>query len=172
MRRDLRTGRAYLHDLDIVKILSLPTMDSLVKKPSWDFSFGLKTADELAPKDPWNANYAGARIGSGASFKMPLVPWRQTNYALLDADAGTGQIFRNSYRLGGGARVGTVADITPRWRVTLESSAFGYFLGDTRPDIGAKFESQTDLTKSMALRINAERNGPEKQAGLNLLFYY
>jgi hypothetical protein len=172
MRRDLRTGRVYLHDLDLVKILSIPPFDPLAKKLAWDLDWGIKTADELAPKDPWNANYAGLRIGSGPSFKMPLIPWRQTAYALLDADAGSGQVFRNLYRLGGGARVGTVADFTAHWRVTLESSAFGYFLGDTRPDIGARLESQTDLTKSLALRLKAERYGPDKQAGINLLFYY
>ena len=172
LRRDLRTGRAYLHNLDLVKILAVPPFDPIARKPSWDFNFGVKTADELAPKDPWNANYFGGRLGGGYSLSMPLVPWKETNYALLDADAGTGQIFRNLYRLGGGTRIGTVAYLTQHWRLRLEGFAFGYFLGDTRPDIGARAESQYDLTKSVSLRLNAERNGPDKQAGLNFLIYY
>ncbi len=172
LRRDLRTGRVYLHNLDLVKILAVPPFDPIARKPSWDFNFGVKTADELAPKDPWNANYFGGRLGGGYSFTMPLVPWKETNYALLDADAGMGQIFRNYYRLGGGTRIGTVAYLTPHWRLRLEGFAFGYFLGDTRADIGVRAESQYDLTKSVSLRLNAERNGPDKQAGLNFLFYY
>ncbi len=172
MRRDLKTGRAYLHNLDLVHILSLSPQEPLIHKPSWNFSFGLKTADELAPKDPWNANYFGLRAGGGTSFNMPLVPWHQINYILIDADAGAGQIFRNYYRLGGGGRIGTVADLTSKWRLRLEGFAFGYFLGDTRDDIGAKIESQYDLTKSVSLRAKAERNGPDKQAGLNFLIYY
>ncbi len=172
MRRDLKTGRVYLHNLDLVHILSLSPQEPLIHKPSWNFSFGLKTADELAPKDPWNANYFGFRAGGGSSFNMPLVPWRQINYVLVDADAGAGQIFRNYCRLGGGGRIGTVADLTSKWRLRLEGFAFGYFLGDTRDDIGAKVESQYDLTKSISLRAKAERNGPDKQAGLNFLIYY
>ena len=52
LRRDLRTGRVYLHNLDLVKILAVPPFDPIARKPSWDFNFGVKTADELAPKDP------------------------------------------------------------------------------------------------------------------------
>jgi hypothetical protein len=172
VRRDLKTGHVYLHNLDLVKILALPPFDTIARKPSWNFSFGLKTADELAPKDPWNANYFGFRAGGGASFDMPLVPWHQINYVLVDADAGAGQIFRNYYRLGGGGKIGTVADLTTQWRLRLEGFGFGYFLGDTRADIGAKIESQYDLTRAISLRLKAERNGPDKQAGLNFLIYY
>lgn len=170
VRHDNREGRTYVQELTLIKTASLSPLDPWIRKPSWRLQTGLDAAEELG-RPSWKSLYYGFNIGGGPAFKTSL--WkREIYYALAEADAGMGGVFRENYRLGAGVRAGLLLELTKRSRAQMEGSYFGYPLGDPRPNFRASLGLSLEASRDLSFRLNLERRGPRREASAGVFKYF
>lgn len=167
---DLQNYRAYLREMDLVKITSLTPANPWVLKPSWNLSAGWRTADELA-LNPTEAGYAGLSLGGGLTIKTDLLGG-EMSYALIEVDGDLGGIFHGGYRLGGGPEIGTIISPVSWWSVQFEAAYLDYGLGDTRSYARAKVESAFDLSPRVSLRLFFQTFGPSREYFMGFQRYF
>jgi hypothetical protein len=126
------TVRRY-HELDAVRlesfklldIISLTPFDPLFRRMSWKLSIGVDTIHDL-PCGGCRA--AGASYGLGGTYSpRPDAPLRL--YGLVSAHAQYAPRLGTNYRLGGGATVGILWDLTSAWRAQVVGDYVNFGLG-------------------------------------------
>jgi hypothetical protein len=135
-----------------VDILSLAPRDDFFQPRSWRVSGGWQRKFVQNGKEPLVGGIDG---GAGATWESrghgAMV------YALAESALQLHHELDSGYSIGAGARIGTLADPTPRWRVNAYASGIKQFLGerDTPASIGV--QNRVALGRDVALRIDFAR---------------
>jgi hypothetical protein len=135
-----------------VDILSLAPRDEFFQPRSWRVAGGWQRKFVQNGKEPLVAGLDG---GAGATWQSRSR--RVMVYGLAEAALQAHHELDNGYSIGAGARIGALADPTPRWRINAYASGIRQFLGerDTPASIGV--QNRVALGRDVALRIDFAR---------------
>jgi hypothetical protein len=149
-------GGARIESFIPIDIFSLSPRDELFQPKTWRVSAGWQRTMARSGAEPLavalDGGLGGAwRAGRGVRF-----------YATAEGAVRAHDDFEKGYTVGAGARVGALADPTPRWRLHAYAQQLGSFLGE-RSDPGAlALEQRFSLTRDLALRLDLAR---QREAG-------
>ncbi len=177
LRQPADVGLPVLERFDILRIVSLVPLDPWVRKPSWRLATGVERVREDGCERSRCAFYHFT-VGPGVAVGGPLL----TAYAFLDVELGAGGVFRDDYRIQGGASVGGLAQPLSFFRLLVEASYLYPLLGVDRPAPvpgpadGAPFRLQAAasfrLSRNVELRAPAVLGRGYREAGGALFVYF
>jgi len=137
-------------------VSSLLPRDDFFQPRSWRLAAGWQRTLTKSGAEPLAAGAEGGMGGAWAVARRVLL------YASLEGALRVHSDFEDHYTFGAGARLGTVLDPAPSWRIHLYAQQLGSFLGE-RTDPGAVvMEQRLTLARDVALRLDLRR---ERQAG-------
>jgi hypothetical protein len=158
MRYYPRHNRTELYNLELLNILSLAPRDRFFKPISWkvqtgfnqrEFGEGFKTND--------NIDHMVFKLnpGAGLTYKNIL----GTQFIMAETELLASGRFDAGYALGFGGAVGSIIDITERWRVELKARAMYFDLGDDHRSYEGIINQRFTLSQNstLSLEINREK---------------
>lgn len=150
--RHYADGHTRLERFVPADILSLAPRDDFFQPRSWRVSGGWQRSFVRNGSEPLVAFLDG---GAGASWTD------RTNhvlfYALGEAALRMNRELEGGYGIGAGARVGTMVDLTSRWRANAYASGFNYFLGESDQPRRIGLDQRFTLGRDSAIRFDLER---------------
>jgi hypothetical protein len=168
--RDYRRGSAQLESFTPIDILSLSARDEFFQSWSWTVAAGWRRAFVHDGGRP-----LATAIDGGAGAAWSSAGKRALHYVFLDGSTRLHSRLDDGYALGAGARLGTLADLSPRWRAHAYARALKYFLGEEDTPGALGLEQRFSLGRDLALRLDLSHNreaGRTFNAGsLSLLIY-
>jgi hypothetical protein len=169
LRYDNDRRTFYPEQFTLVDLTSFSPWDRWVHHPSWKVNTGLSVAHDL-DRDPENSLYYGLNGASGFSAQIPKLE-RSMVYALAEADAGFGAVFRDGYRLGGGGTAGIALEPIANWRMHVEGSYLRYSAGEPGEAVRWRLIQNIPLAANFALRAKLERQNQYKEVLVSALWY-
>lgn len=167
----LRIDRRHAIELeraDLIRIISLSPLSGLIRKASWELSFGLRTVPDLAVA---HRSVADLEIGTGASLQSAW--WRrEVWYALIETEAQYGSVLDERHRVGGGGTLGLLVDLTSRWRIHALSTYRSFPLGHRSSDLAVSVQQRYTLAKDWDARIGWTWRAERREALLGLNAYF
>jgi hypothetical protein len=150
--RHYQDGGTRLERFVPVDILSLAPRDDFFQPRSWRVAGGWQRRFVQNGQEPLVAGLDG---GAGATWESR--DHRAMVYALGEGALQVHHQLDKGYSIGAGARIGTLVDPTPRWRIYAYASGIKQFLGerDTPATIGV--QNRVALGRDVALRIDFAR---------------
>lgn len=133
----------------LLNIVSLSPIDTLFRAPSWKVNAGMQTIRRHGCTLCSNGLLSG---GVGGGVESALLK-REVLYAFAEAEANISPGYHEYHRVGGGATVGMLADVTDRWKLTGSGSYLRYPLGDKSDDIRWHVGSRYTLARDWAARV-------------------
>ncbi|HYL89773.1 MAG TPA: DUF4105 domain-containing protein [Burkholderiales bacterium] len=133
-------------------VLSLAPRDDFFQPRSWRASVGWRRSFVRNGSEPL---VPGAEGGMGAAWSSSGE--RMLMYALAEGAVRAHHDLEGGYAMGGGARIGTMVDPAPRWRVHAYASGINYFLGESDQPRRLGLEQRFTLGRDSALRFDLER---------------
>ncbi len=166
------TGRYYwrremarLEAVDLIDIVSIAPRSRFFKHTSWKVSTGFLRRNRQSPDDDfvWSL-----RPGAGLAWETRAFG---LFHALLEADLRVGGALPRSVALGGGATVGAIGELTPRWKVQILGRYLGYARGDEDRQLRVGLAQSVALYPNLgviaAAERSAERGDPEWEARIS-----
>jgi hypothetical protein len=154
-----------------VDILSLAPRDDFFQPRSWRVSGGWQRSFVRNGSEPLIAFFGG---GGGAAWSDRA--GHALFYALGEAALRLNRELEGGYGIGAGARVGTMVDLTPRWRANAYAGGLDYFVGESDQPRRIGLEQRFTLGRDCALRFDLERRreaGRQFDSGtLSLQLYF
>ncbi|MFA5976198.1 MAG: DUF4105 domain-containing protein [Elusimicrobiota bacterium] len=162
LRYDNDRKTAYIQQFALIDFMSLTSWDRWIHLPSWKVNTGLSVASDLG-RDPENSLTYGLNLGIGPSLRMP---WARNAwvYAMAETDLGVGGVFRDAYRLGGGASGGALAEWGKWFRLRFQSTYLRYPLGEPGSMVKLQLVPSVQLTNDLGLRVQLQRQSVYKEA--------
>jgi len=157
-----------LERFKIVDIVSLSPVDSLFKRPSWKVSTGLETIDYNGCRFCRIGNLQG---GIGLAVESAFLK-REVYFGFADVAAEYGRVFEQNHRIGGGATVGGLADITDRWKLSVSASYINFPLGDKSHDWRITTQQRFTLQKNVALRFEFKQRNRTQEYLFGIHAYF
>jgi hypothetical protein len=145
-------GAARLERFVPVDILSLAPRDDFFQPLSWRVAGGWRRTFVENGAEPLVAGLDG-----GAGATLSAIQGKLFLYGLVEGALHAHHELDGGYSVGAGARIGTLLDPAPRWRINAYASGISQFLGekDTPASIGV--QSRVALGRDTALRIDFAR---------------
>ncbi|MBM4127728.1 MAG: DUF4105 domain-containing protein [Nitrospira sp.] len=134
----------------LINIVSLSPIDSLFRAPSWKANVGMQTIQRNGCRLCSNGVFSG---GMGGAVESALFK-REVLYAFAEAEANISPAFHEYHRVGGGATLGVLADVTDRWKLMGSGSYLRYPLGDKSDEIRWYVGSRLTLAQNWAVRLD------------------
>ena len=150
--RHYNDGKTRLERFVPADILSLAPRDDFFQPRSWRVSGGWQRSFVRNGSEPLLAFLDG---GAGASWTDRA--GHALFYALGEAALRVNRELDGGYGIGAGARVGTMVDLTSRWRANAYASGFNYFLGESDQPRRVGLEQRFTIGRDSALRFDLER---------------
>jgi hypothetical protein len=152
-------------------ILSLAPRDEFFQPRSWRVAGGWQRSFVRNGSEPLMGFLDG---GAGAAWSdrggHALV------YALAEGALRVNRELDGGYGVGAGARIGAMADLTPRWRANASLSGINYFLGESDQPRAVGLQQRFTLGRDSALRFDLERRREAgrqfNSASLSLQLYF
>jgi hypothetical protein len=151
--RDYREGSAQLESFTPIDIVSLSPRDEFFQSPSWHVAAGWRRAFVRDGERPL-ATAADGGVGAAWSAMNE----RALFYVFLDAGTRLHSKLDDGYALGAGGRLGTLMDVSPRWRMHAYARVLSYFLGEEDRPRSIGLEQRVSLGRDLALRFDLARN--------------
>lgn len=149
LRHYNRADQTRVERATLLNLLSLSPMDSVFHSPSWRLGVGMNTIRQndcqLCSNGVFNAGLGGAK-------EFHLLS-REVFFAFADAEANISKAYHELHRVGGGATVGMLADLTERWKLMATGSYLYFPLGDKSNDIRWHVGSRFTLARNWAVRL-------------------
>ncbi len=134
----------------LVNIVSLSPMDELFRAPSWKLNLGMQTIRHRGCRLCSNGLFNG---GIGGALEYRLLK-REVLFAFAEAEANVSSAYDEWHRVGGGATVGMLADLTDRWKLMAFGSHLRYPLGDKSDEFRWYVGSRYTLAQNWAVRAD------------------
>ncbi len=134
----------------LANIVSLSPIDELFHAPSWKVNLGMQT---IRHRDCQLCSNGVANGGIGAAVESSLLK-REVYFAFAEAEANVSKAYEERHRIGGGATVGMLADLTDRWKLMVSGSYLRYALGEKSDDIRWYVGSRYTLALNWAVRLD------------------
>ena len=140
-----RVERATLIDL-----VSLSPIDGLFRAPSWKANVGMQTINRHGCR---LCNNVVGEGGIGGAMESHMLN-REVYFAFAEAEANYSKAYDERHRIGGGATVGLLADVSERWKLMVSGTYRRYPLGDTSDEIRWYIGSRFTLAQNWAVRLD------------------
>jgi hypothetical protein len=168
LRRYARRDHTRLERFTLVDIVSLSPIDALFSSPSWKLKTGLETIRHNHCRFCRIGNLnAGIGVASESSWIS-----REVYFGFAELSTEYGRIFDSNFRLGGGATIGAMADVTNRWKFVLSGTYLHFPLGDKSHEWRVSAQQRYTLHKNVALRFEFNQRPRIKEYLLNLHAYF
>lgn len=149
LRHYEKRGQTRVERFTLADIVSLSPMDSLFRSPSWKVRARMETIRRENCRLCSNGNVNG---GIGVAMESQLLR-REVYFAFGEIEANVGGVFKRDHRIGPGASVGLLADLTDRWKILLSTSYLHFPLGEISDDFRISFGQRYTLQQNLALRF-------------------
>jgi len=150
--RHYNDGATRLERFVPVDILSFAPRDDFFQPRSWRVSGGWERSFVRNGSEPLVGFFGG---GGGAAWSDRA--GHMLFYALGEANFRLNRELDGGYGIGAGGRVGTMVDLTSRWRVNAYASGLNYFLGESDQPRRIGLEQRFTLGRDSAVRFDLER---------------
>jgi hypothetical protein len=155
-------------------IMSVTPRDDFFTPHSWRLSAGWTRKRYTDDDQPLVAHLDG---GPGLAWNLIHAPGGYAvAFGLLEASFQAHHNYTDGYALGGGAKLGVLADLNSRWRIKLYASALHYGLGDDHDETDITLEQRIGLGRNNGLWIDLKREGQFgrywNSAGLSFGWYF
>lgn len=165
LRASHQPDNVLLQKFTLIDVFSITPTNRFFSALSWHFDTGL----ERLPIDPVTTQtHLAYTINGGAGYTHAFTPqWRV--YGMLDGSALIHNTFTNNLAAGAGARVGTLWQVNPLWKIQLEGRVMDYRYHADRVLQDLQLTQSVLLDKNNALRLSWQRSGIQGQLETELL---
>jgi hypothetical protein len=168
LRHYARSDHTRLERFTLVNIVSLSPMDALFRSPSWKISTGLETIQHNHCRF---CRIGNINAGIGVSTESSWLK-REVYFGFAELATEYGRVFDSNYRIGGGATVGALADMTDRWKLAFSGTYLNFPLGEKSHEWRVSAQQRYTLHKNVALRFEFNQRTSNQQYLLNLHVYF
>jgi opacity protein-like surface antigen len=109
--------------------------------------------------------------GIGAAMESHVLN-REVYFAFAEAEANYSKAYEERHRVGGGATVGMLADVTDRWKLMLSGSYRRYPFGDKSDDIRWYAGSRFTLAQNWAMRLDYNHRDRDNDVAVSLQAFF
>jgi hypothetical protein len=168
VRRYNQADRVKVERATLVNIVSLSPIDNLFRAPSWRVNVGMDTVRRRGCQLCDNVVVDG---GVGAAMESHVLN-REVYFAFAEAEANYSKAYEERHRVGGGATVGMLTDVTDRWKLMLSWSYRRYPFGDTSDDIRWYAGSRVTLAQNWAVRVEYNHRDRDNDVVVSLQAFF
>jgi len=168
LRRYHRSEHTRIERFTLINIVSLSPVNALFQSPSWKINTGFETIQHNGCRFCRIGNLNG---GIGIAAESAWLK-REVYFAFADLAAEYGRVFDSDYRIGGGITVGTLADVTERWKIGLSGTYLQFPIGEKSGEWRISAQQRYALHKNVALRFDFNQRAGTQEYLLNLQFYF
>ena len=168
VRRYNRADRVRVERATLVNVVSLAPIDELFKAPSWRVNVGMDTIRRRGCQLCDNVVVDG---GIGAAMESHVLN-REVYFAFAEAEANYSKAYEERHRIGGGATVGMLTDVTDRWKLMLSWSYRRYPFGDKSDDIRWYVGSRYTLAQNWAVRVDYNHRDRDNDVAVSLQAFF
>ena len=168
VRRYNQADRVRVERATLVNIVSLSPIDNLFRAPSWRVNVGMDTVRRRGCQLCDNVVVDG---GVGAAMESHVLN-REVYFAFAEAEANYSKAYEERHRVGGGATVGMLTDVTDRWKLMLSWSYRRYPFGDTSDDIRWYAGSRVTLSQNWAVRVDYHHRDRDNDVAVSLQAFF
>jgi hypothetical protein len=168
VRRYNQADRVRVERATLVNIVSLSPIDNLFRAPSWRVNVGMDTVRRRGCQLCDNVVVDG---GVGAAMESHVLN-REVYFAFAEAEANYSKAYEERHRVGGGATVGMLTDVTDRWKLMLSWSYRRYPFGDTSDDIRWYAGSRVTLAQNWAVRVDYNHRDRDNDVAVSLQAFF
>ncbi len=144
-----RADQTRVERATLLNLLSLSPIDSVFHAPSWKLNIGMNTIRHHECQLCSNGFFNG---GIGGAKELQLLN-REVLFAFAEAEGNISAAYRDLHRVGGGATVGMLADMTERWKVMATGTYMKFPLGDRSDDFRWYVGSRFTVAQNWAVRL-------------------
>jgi hypothetical protein len=168
VRRYNQADRVKVERATLINIVSLSPIDNLFRAPSWRVNVGMDTIRRRGCHLCDNMVVDG---GVGAAMESHVLN-REVYFAFAEAEANYSKAYEERHRVGGGATVGMLADVTDRWKLMLSGSYRRYPFGDKSDDIRWYVGSRVTLAQNWAVRMDYNHRDRDNDVVVSLQAFF
>jgi hypothetical protein len=144
-----RADQTRVERATLLNLLSLSPIDSVFHAPSWKLNIGMNTIRHNECQLCSNGFFNGG-IGGAKEFRLLN---REVLFAFAETEAGVSKAYDEIHRIGGGATVGMLADLTERWKIMATGSYLKFPLGDKSDDLRWYVGSRFTIARHWTVRL-------------------
>lgn len=144
-----RADQTRVERATLLNLLSLSPIDSVFHAPSWKLNVGMNTIRHNDCRLCSNGFFNG---GIGGAKELRLLN-REVLFAFAETEASISRAYDEMHRIGGGATVGMLADLTERWKIMATGSYLYFPLGDKSDDFRWYVGSRFTVSRNWAVRL-------------------
>ncbi len=152
----------------LINIVSLSPIDGLFRAPSWKGNVGMQTIQRNGCQLCSNGVFSG---GIGGAVESALFK-REVLYAFVEAEANISPAYHEYHRVGGGATLGVLADVTDRWKLMGSGSYLRFPLGDKSDEIRWYVGSRYTLAQNWAVRLDYHHRERDNDVVVSLQAFF
>ena len=168
VRHDFEEETTRLENFTLVDLTSITPMRRLFRSFSWRLRGGWERNRDgaCASCTPFTLNG-----GLGAALETGLLN-REVYFGFVEVFVEGEQDFRKGYRLGGGASLGILVDVTDNWRSALIGRTIEFTRGEEGRVERAAFQNRYSLTENLELKLDLAWVNDYREAFLALGVYF
>ena len=168
LRHYYRSDHTRIERFTLVNIASLLPMNDLFQSPSWKIDTGFQTIQHHGCRFCGIAHLNGGIGVSAESFWLK----REVYFGFAELAAEYGRVFDSDYRLGGGAGVGALIDITERWKIGASATYLQFPAGEKSGEWRISAQQRYTLHKNITMRFDFNQRARTQEYLLNLQAYF
>jgi hypothetical protein len=152
----------------LVDILSLAPVNALFLSPSWKVAAGLDTTRQDGCRFCRSGSLSGG-IGLAAESS-----WfqREVYFGFADLAAEYARVFDGNHRVGGGATLGALVDLTASWKASVAGTYLNFPIGDQSDEWRFSVRQRYTVQKNVALRFEFTRRAGTNEYLIGLHAYF
>jgi hypothetical protein len=97
---------------------------------------------------------------------------REVFYGFAEAEANISPAYHEYHRVGGGATLGVLADMTDHWKIMGSSSYLRFPLGDKSDEIRWYVGSRYTLAQNWAVRVDYNHRAHDNDVAVSLQAFF
>jgi len=152
----------------LIDIISFEPYEPIFAKRSWKLNLGVDTIRDF---DCDYCNSFKGNAGTGYSYKTDYQSPFMV-YLLAEIDGETSDQLEDDFRVGGGASLGTLIDLSDNWRIQLSAMYKRFPLGDSSEYFRYDAKMRYALDKDVDLRLEYLRIDHKDEGKLSLNIYF
>ena len=168
LRRYHRSDHTRIERFTLVNIVSLSPINALFQSPSWKIGTGFETIEHNGCRFCRIGNLNGGIGVSAESFWLK----REIYFGFAELAAEYGRVLHSDYRIGGGATIGTLVDVSERWKIGLSGTYLNFPAGDKSAEWRFSAQQRYTLHRNVAVRFDFNQRGGTREYLLNLQAYF
>ncbi|HMS84537.1 MAG TPA: DUF4105 domain-containing protein [Nitrospira sp.] len=144
-----RADQTRVERATLLNLLSLSPIDAVFHAPSWKLNVGMNTVRHNGCQLCSNGFFNG---GIGGAKELSLLN-REVLFAFAETEASVSKAYHEMHRVGGGATIGMLADLTERWKIMATGSYLYFPLGDKSDDFRWHVGSRFTVSRNWTVRL-------------------